>query len=251
MSHLDRLSSLVSHFEVRANAPGTQLSPNLVIAGIEDELKTLWLCFVHGQRLVERESWICSTRLDYGGQANPVLDALPDEIQITLDEHPELAAVASLIATELKAPRCGSQFALDRLCELLLVSVLRRQIETRRSDTGVLAGLADQNLGPVLVAIHDDPGRQWRLDDFVDLSGMSRSQFMSSFQDTVGKSPIAYLKGWRMTLARNALIKGERVKEIARRFGYGSGDAFTRAFTSTFGIPPTRLNQSNLHTQSW
>ena len=88
---------------------------------------------------------------------------------------------------------------------------------------------------------HDEPGRDWKIDDFLDLAGMSRSQFMSEFQSIVGKTPIAYLKQWRMVLARVALIRGDRVKEVARKFGYSSGDAFCRAFVGVYGIAPTKL----------
>ena len=243
MTQLDRLSSLVSHFEVHADAPDTDAHPNLVISDQDGSPKNLWLAFSQKSPPTDPANWSASASLDFGAQANPVLEALPEEIEIDLAQAPELAAIANLIASEINLPRCGGQIALDRLCEFLLITVLRREVELRKSDTGVLSGLADPNLSPVLVAIHDKPGNQWRLDDFVDLSGMSRSQFMDLFQRVIGKSPMAYLKQWRMTLARNALLKGERVKETARRFGYGSGDAFTRAFTATFGVAPTTLNR--------
>ena len=187
---------------------------------------------------------LAAIRIDFGGQANPVIDAMPDTLTVELAHSAELSAIAQLIISEIAQQRCGGQFALDRLCEFLMVNLLRNQIEYRNTESGMLAGLAHPNLSPAIVAIHNDPGRLWRLDDLVGLSGMSRSGFMKEFHAIIGKSPMAYLKQWRMTLARNALLNGGRVKETARKFGYGSGDAFTRAFTNAYGIPPTRISDT-------
>ena len=245
MNQLDRLSSLVSHFEIAARPVHIIDDANLVVLGGDNSPERVWLSFAESQCKVKQQAVLAKAHLDYGGTANPILDALPTEITIDLKSELELAALAQLIVSEINVPRCGGQIALDRLCEFLLVSMLRKQIETRPSDTGLLAGLADPNLYPVLVAIHDKPGNAWKLDDFVSLSAQSRSQFMDTFQATLGKSPMSYLKQWRMTLSRNALINGARVKETAIKFGYASGDAFTRAFTQTYGIAPTKMNQSN------
>lgn len=242
MAHMDRLSSLISHFEIQSRASTLPDNPNLVISGRDQQPRHVWLAFGRSSPSCPDEVIACAN-IDYGGSANPVLSALPAETAIALDAYPEILPLAHLIASEINQPRCGGQIALDRLCEFLVVSVLRKQIEAKHSDTGLLAGLADRHICPVLVAIHDDPGRAWKLDDLVALSGQSRSLFMESFHALLNVSPMAYLKQWRMTLARNALGKGERVKEVARKFGYGSGDAFTRAFTHTYGVAPTKLHQ--------
>lgn len=245
---MDRLSSLISHFEIRTRTSDLCEHPNLVISGRDQRPRHVWLAFGICRPSCLDEVIACAS-IDYGGSANPVLSALPAETGISLDEYPEILPLAQLIASEINQPRCGGQIALDRLCEFLVVSVLRKQIEAKRSDTGLLAGLADRHICPVLVAMHDDPGKAWKLDDLVSLSGQSRSLFMESFNALLKVSPMAYLRQWRMTLARNALGKGERVKEVARKFGYGSGDAFTRAFTHTYGFAPTKLHRRHQDTQ--
>ena len=217
MPQLDRLSSLVSHFEIHTYLPSDSAGANLSIFGDEENPQKLVLSLKESGRPVVELSPLVMISIDFGGQASPVLDALPDRIEIDLATSTELCAIARLILAEVRPRRCGGQFALDRLCEFLMVNLLRNQIENHTVEAGVLAGLAHPNLSSTIVAMHDEPGKSWRLNDLVDLSGMSRSQFMNEFQVVVGKSPIAYLKQWRMTLARNALINGERVKETARK----------------------------------
>ena len=92
--------------------------------------------------------------------------------------------------------------------------------------------------------MHDAPGRSWRVDDLVPLAGMSRSQFMAEFQAVVGETPIAYLKAWRMVLARGAILSGERINQVARRYGYQNSDAFSRAFVAAYGVAPTKLRKA-------
>ena len=237
----DRLSSLISHFEVTATHEPQVERCNLFIFEEEGVLSKLdWHLKPHGMDAFPAQC-AAAIALDVGGNENPLFYALPDKLDVDLDEGAELSDIAGIIVREAQKRRCGGQFALSRLSELLVLSLLRFRIENNQAETGLFAGLAHPRLSAVMVAIHDEPGRDWKIDDFLDLAGMSRSQFMSEFQTTVGKTPIAYLKQWRMILARIALVKGERVKEVARKFGYSSGDAFCRAFVGAYGIAPTKL----------
>lgn len=241
MSQLDRLSSLICHFEVTARIPDHDGEANLFITGSADELTHLRLYLKAESAATIPDDTYVMIKLDWGGEANPLFQALPDYLEVDLHDDPQIEAVARLIASEVMTKRCGGQYALSRLSELLLVSMLRFRIENNDMEPGLFAGLAHPKLSPVMVAIHDEPGHAWNVDDLTQLSGMSRSQFMTEFQTVVGKTPIAYLKQWRMVLARIALKKGERVNEVARRFGYGSGDAFCRAFVAIYGVAPSKL----------
>lgn len=59
------------------------------------------------------------------------------------------------------------------------------------------------------------------------------------FVDLVGQSPIQYLAGWRMLLARDLLRESTLgIGEIAGRVGYDSEAAFNRAFRRLVGAPP-------------
>ena len=237
----DRLSSLISHFEVTATLEPQVERCNLFIFEAEGVLSKLtWHLKPHGMHTFPAQC-VAAMTLDVGGNENPLFYALPDQLDVELNEGAELFDIAGIIVREIKNHRCGGQFALSRLSELLVLSLLRFRIENNQAQTGLFAGLAHPKLSAVMVAIHDEPGRDWKIDDFLDLAGMSRSQFMSEFQSIVGKTPIAYLKQWRMVLARVALIRGDRVKEVARKFGYSSGDAFCRAFVGAYGIAPTKL----------
>ena len=119
--------------------------------------------------------------------------------------------------------------------------MLRTQIEAGSTRPGLLAGLADPRLSRAIVAIHDQPGRDWRNEDLAQIAGLSLSRFAEIFLATVSEPPAAYLRRWRLTLARQDVEKGDRVDAIARRYGYLSSEGFTRAFKKHFGENPITL----------
>jgi transcriptional regulator GlxA family with amidase domain len=59
------------------------------------------------------------------------------------------------------------------------------------------------------------------------------------FRDTVGRSPIRYLTDWRLHVAKELLATTTLgVATVARRVGYDSEEAFSRAFKRAYGIAP-------------
>jgi transcriptional regulator GlxA family with amidase domain len=139
---------------------------------------------------------------------------------------------------EARAPRCGREAALSRLGELLVLMMLREALDKGDTQGGVLAGLAHPRLRFALAGMLQEPHRSWNIEALADLCSMSRSHFMKSFGDCVGTAPAAFLSMWRMTLARQHLAGGMRVKEAATRAGYGSPAAFSRAYERAFGQSP-------------
>lgn len=179
--------------------------------------------------------------VDFGGVINPLRAALPGILEIPLSGAPEMQAVAIAFAAEVATPRCGRGATLSRLAEVMLVMALRRAIDAGAAGQGLLAGLAHPQLSRAVVAMHDAPARPWRVTDLARLAGMSRSRFMAAFRDVLGRPPAAYLADWRMTLARRDLGAGHRVQDVARRAGFGSSAAFSRAFRRAYGISPSAM----------
>ena len=63
-------------------------------------------------------------------------------------------------------------------------------------------------------------------------------RFSELFPARVGLSPQNYLRKWRLTLARRDVQAGHQVQSVARKLGYSSGEALTRAFKREFGAAP-------------
>jgi AraC family transcriptional regulator len=80
------------------------------------------------------------------------------------------------------------------------------------------------------------------LDDVASASGMSRFHLSRLFAQTAGRSVSAYLRARRLSEAAKKLADGEgNILSVALSVGYGSHEAFTRAFGALFGATPESI----------
>jgi AraC-like DNA-binding protein len=135
--------------------------------------------------------------------------------------------------------RQGSAMMLSRLPELLLMEVLQLHCEQDPNGTGWLAATGDPLIGRALALIHAAPARKWTVEDLARCAATSRSVLDARFRDVLGQAPIRYLAEWRMQLAAD-LLRSTALKmaAIAEEVGYGSEEAFSRAFQRHLGRSP-------------
>ncbi len=182
---------------------------------------------------------LASARIHFGGTINPLVGALPDELKFPLSELPHMRALAALFVAEEETPRCGGATVRDRLCEVIVVLAVRRAIAAGTVNAGLLAGLAHETLCPCLIAIHDAPAQAWSVEALAGIAGMSRGHFTTKFSKVVGMTPAAYVTSWRLALGHSRLKAGSSVKAAAVAVGFGSQEAFSRAFARAYGYPPS------------
>jgi AraC-like DNA-binding protein len=76
-------------------------------------------------------------------------------------------------------------------------------------------------------------------------AAVSRSLLDERFRLVLGRSPIRYLTEWRMHVAEELLVSTELgVAQVARRVGYESEEAFSRAFKRSLGSSPSTWRSS-------
>ncbi|GAC1608168.1 MAG: AraC family transcriptional regulator [Ramlibacter sp.] len=182
---------------------------------------------------------VCASIEFAGGLQNPIVDSLPAMVLVPLAELPAAEPLLALLYREAFAGLSGRQAALDRLCELLLIQLLRHCIDNRLTDGGTLSGLADPRLSKALAALHGDPARPWKLGEMAALAGMSRARFASHFRAVTGATPADHLTSWRIVVAQQLLKAGRPLKHVVTDVGYGSASAFARAFLRKVGKSPT------------
>ncbi len=183
---------------------------------------------------------ICA-RIDLGSVAgSPIAYALPDILHLPLASMQGMKATMDLLVEESNGELCGRQAAMNRLCELLLIHLLRYLMNSESAPAGLLAGLADKRLAKAITAMHEQPAEAWTLEEMADAAGMSRARFAASFRETVGCTPGAYLAAWRINLACKYLRQGKPVAWTADAVGYGSATALARAFRANTGQSPAQ-----------
>jgi AraC-like DNA-binding protein len=185
-----------------------------------------------------------------GDNMPSMLAVLPSVIHIPGSSDGEdagwLKVLAQSLLSEAKVPRPGAAIMISRLIDVLVIRAMRVWVHTAPpEEKGWLAALADARISRALKAIHDEPFRRRTVAELAAMAGMSRSNFAERFSTLVGAGPLHYQTRWRLLLASDMLKRSDtRVSDVARRIGYDSEAAFSRAFKAQFGIPPVMARAS-------
>ena len=176
------------------------------------------------------------------GNADFLLDMLPPFLLVPRSSAgaAPVATILALLDGEFTRASMGSAIVAARLAEVLLVEAVRAYASgTESVQIGWLGALADPRIGRALQLIHGDIAQPWTVARLAGEAGMSRAAFSAEFTRRVGQSPLAYVRSWRLTLARAALTRrGSDVASVATSVGYTSQSAFGHAFRRTFGTSP-------------
>lgn len=151
-----------------------------------------------------------------------------------------MATILGLMNGEVERDIIGSEIISARLADVLMVEAIRAYAgSVGQVEIGWFGALSDPRLGRALRVIHGSIAQPWTVARLAKVAGMSRAAFSAEFTRRVGQPPLAYLRAWRLTIARAALARGdETVASIASRVGYTSQSAFAHAYRSAFGSPP-------------
>ena len=85
-------------------------------------------------------------------------------------------------------------------------------------------------------------GGEVSLDELSMVAGIYRHHFAHVFAGATGQSAMRYMRGRRLSEAARVLANGGAdILTVALDFGYGSHEAFTRAFRDQFGVTPNRF----------
>ena len=177
--------------------------------------------------------------------AQPLLSLMPPVLFLSGQDMPDgspVQATLRVLRHELAARTSGSATVIDRLVDVLFVHVIRAWLGTE-DCTGAswLQALRDPIIGRALSVLHADPAAPWTIESLAREVSLSRATLTRRFSKLVGEAPLSYLTRWRMELAARHLREtSDAVSTIARRVGYTSEFAFSRAFTRMRGLPPGR-----------
>ncbi len=180
---------------------------------------------------------------------NPLIAALPRMMIVALADTAErewVEASVRLTAREMAAGRRPGAGMAARLAEMLLVEAVRAwSLRPEAAQTGWVRGFADPQIGRALGLIHADIGRDRSVEELASAAALSRSAFVARFTALLGEPPIRYVAGWRLETAKLRLRETrDGIATIAHEVGFGSPEAFSRAFRRATGMPPAAWRDS-------
>ncbi|NUR31908.1 MAG: AraC family transcriptional regulator [Catenulispora sp.] len=190
--------------------------------------------------------WLCGTFTIGDPQASHLLGALPAVIilragdgGLSAEAVEGLEVARRMLVIEMQSPSQGSAVMVARILDLIFIQILRLWASGTDAEPNWLAGAFDPQIGLALSAIHRTPAHDWTVDELARVCSLSRSSFASRFVARVGRPPAAYLAHVRLDAATDLLRDTTLpVALVAKKVGYLSEAAFSRAFKIRYGTPP-------------
>jgi len=191
----------------------------------------------------ERTDIVCGYLHSNDPLFDPRMRAFPSVFVVRLPQGPASRWLRASIeyALAISSGATPSGPTSTRLPELLLIEMLRLHLASAPSaEHGWVNAFRDPALAPALARLHANPERDWTVSELAHEAAVSRSLLDQRFREVLGLSPIRYLTEWRMHIAVELLASSDLgVAQIARRVGYDSQEAFSRAFKRRMGVAPT------------
>jgi AraC family transcriptional regulator len=152
----------------------------------------------------------------------------------------------------LRVEETGQEVVVAALVEQIVVQLLRRHANVRRSDELELsrAGLVDRRVRRAVELMHAHLGRELSLGELAAAAYLSPFHFARLFKKVIGASPHAYLAAMRIERARTLLATTDlSITETAQRVGYASSSHFTKAFRQSTGLTPRAFRAALIKTE--
>jgi AraC-like DNA-binding protein len=151
---------------------------------------------------------------------------------------PELLDAWSRMLRLLDAPN-----EIDMLAPLIEREILFRILQGPQGALLRQAARADSRIAQVrdtIAHLRSNFDRHVRIEELVEITGMSAATFHRHFRAATAMSPLQYQKALRLQEARRRLIADADATSAAFAVGYESASQFSREYTRMFGTPPAR-----------
>ncbi|MDT5007264.1 MAG: hypothetical protein QOJ24_4440 [Mycobacterium sp.] len=166
-----------------------------------------------------------------------LLDALPTVL--VLRAHEWDTPLVDLLAAEAGHDGSGQEAYLDRLLDLLLISVLRTWFDRAENAPAWWHAEQDPVVGQALRLIYNNPAHPWTVANLAAAVGSSRAAFARRFTELVGEPPIAFVTSWRLAQAADLLRSSQStIAAVAKQVGYSTPFALSSAFKRAYGVSP-------------
>jgi len=157
-----------------------------------------------------------------------------------------LEPVFALVRHEADRADPGAQAMFAKLADVFLAQALRSYLNgAQQAGLLQLEPPADPHIDAAVALIRDQPALQWTVEALARQVGMSRTLFCTRFRASVGESPMRHLARVRLGQAAGYLTTTRlSVDAIARRTGYGTSAALSKAFRREYEISPGRYREN-------
>lgn len=139
------------------------------------------------------------------------------------------------VFAEFEKLSATSAFVFSNLISCMLTEILLLRSRRKKPDTH------QEMLEKAAAYLREHYGEKVSVADIARDEYLSIYYFIRLFKDYFGMSPYVYLINYRVNRAKEKLLLGEPVEEIAHTCGFGNPNNFFRVFKKHSGMTPNRF----------
>jgi AraC-like DNA-binding protein len=158
-----------------------------------------------------------------------------------------MSQIAKIVLPHIHPNGSTSPLALDHLSLLLGAHLLDRYAGIKRLPAVPVGGLAPWQMRRTQEMLRGHLHGNLRVQQLARECELSTSHFARSFKVSFGVSPIQWVIGHRVSLAKQLLIQRKiSLSDVATQSGFADQSAMTRTFVSCVGATPGRWRREQL-----
>ncbi|HYF52439.1 MAG TPA: AraC family transcriptional regulator [Planctomycetota bacterium] len=171
---------------------------------------------------------------------------IQEALYVMAEFRPEIAAHFRTIQFELSQHTVLGVSAARAQLQMLGVEFARMLSAGPAHESGGHAATQARTAIPESVArvmdfVHEHLQSDMSLPELAEVARCSERRLADLFRQSLGVSPMAWVREQRIKEAQRLLTQGLPVKEIANRLNFADSHHFSRAFRQSMGISPTEF----------
>ncbi len=109
---------------------------------------------------------------------------------------------------------------------------------------------SEEMINEVLKYIEEHLRETFTIGDLAEQAGYSEYHFARLFKSHVGVTVMEYICGRRLIKASEEILVGEKIIDVAMKYGWKSHSGFTKAFNKEFGFCPSLLRAMKISVEN-
>lgn len=168
-----------------------------------------------------------------------LLSLLPETIHFRRSDLDERVwRIVDAIDAKSVSLEADDAVVLDRLAEALFLCLLARATRLDLEVGRLGAAQRDPAVQRALVLMHTMMDEPWTIQMLAEQAGLSRAALARHFKSALGIPVMEYLHRVRMARAKQMLLDGAHLGQVAVSVGYASAETFRKAFKRSTGQTP-------------
>lgn len=138
-----------------------------------------------------------------------------------------------------------SSLTIQAACDRHVSTLVEALVEARENRLLEPEVATHKGLGELMPQIHAHYNEHWDIDKLASACRVSKAQLFRLFQTAFGKTPLAWLRDYRMAQAKRLLVEtDDPVSSVAMAVGYPDPLYFSREFRKHAGLSPRAFRAS-------